>query len=84
MDRDRLEREVAEAIRSAEIKAVADVLRSGARPCLGQSIDYMLEPRSFASARGGRPYRLDVEQWHLDAAERILQDAGMSSAYCLR
>ena len=73
MDREQLRQEVAENVRSAEIKAVADVLRSGTRPCLGQSIEYSVE-HVPVSTRRARPYRLEVEQWHLDAAERMLRE----------
>ena len=76
MDRSQLQKEVAETVRSAEIRAVARVLRSGTRPSLGQSIDYTVEPLPLTPSRSTRPYRVAVEQWHLDAAERLLQETG--------
>ena len=76
MDRDQLQREVAETLRRAEIKAVARVLRSGTRPSLGQFIDYTIEHPPFTPSKRAKPYRVSVEQWHLDAAERLLQEAG--------
>jgi hypothetical protein len=72
MDRDQLRRDIAETVKSAEIKAVANALRSGSRPNLGQSIDYSIETPEVPSKRT-KPYRLEVEQWHLDAAETMLR-----------
>ena len=73
MDRDKLVRDVAETIRTAEVRAVALVLRSGNAPCLGQSVDYTLEPLPLTPTRRSRPYRVTVEQWHLDDAEQMLR-----------
>lgn len=75
MDRDLLRKEVADNVKAAEIKAVANVLRSGARPSLGQSIEYSVDGIPV-STRRARPYRLEVEQWHLEAAERMLRESG--------
>ncbi len=73
MDREELQKVTAEAVRSAEIKAVAAILRSGGQPSLGQSIDYSIVTPPGVSSRSTRPYRLEVEQWHLDAAVKMLR-----------
>ena len=75
VDREQLRQEVADNVRTAEIRAVADILRSGERPALGQSIEYSVE-HIPVSTRRTRPYRLEVEQWHLEAAERMLRETG--------
>jgi len=76
MDRDQLQREVAETVRSAEIRAVARALREGARPALGQTVDYTIEPQPVTPSKRHRPYRVAVEQWHLDEAELMLRGSG--------
>jgi hypothetical protein len=73
MDRGDLQKAIMDAVRTAEIRAVADVIRSGSRPCLGQSIDYLIDTPPGIPKKRMRPYRLEVEQWHLDAAEHLLR-----------
>ena len=64
--------EVEKVIQLSEVKAVARAIRSGRRPRLGETIDYYVPQEPFAgSGRCGKPYRVAVEQWHLDAAERL-------------
>jgi len=85
MDLEEVRNEVEKVIRLSEVKAVAHALRAGNRPRLGQVIDYVIEPPPngsdrFTLLRGSpgkreRPYRVAVEQWHLDAAERMLHEA---------
>ena len=82
MDTEEVRKEVERIIRLSEIKAVARALRSGNSPRIGQSFDYMIEPPPDASGQvatpredHGRPYRLVVEQWHLDAAQRLLDES---------
>jgi hypothetical protein len=72
MDRGELQKAIVDAVRTAEVRAVADVIRSGSRPCLGQSIDYSIDTPPGIAVKRTRPYRLEVEQWHLDAAEHLL------------
>ena len=67
-----------EVIRNAEVKAVADLFRSGRRPCLGQFVDYAIDPEPAVSSKRKKPYRLTVEQWHLDEAEGLLFAAGLN------
>jgi purine nucleoside phosphorylase len=81
MDWDPLRFQVEEVIRLSEARAVADLMRAGDLVRLGQYVDYFVEPSE--PARGvvrparhsalEKPYRVAVEQWHLDAAERMLQ-----------
>lgn len=73
MDREELQRVTTDAVRSAEIKAVAEILRSGSQPSLGQTIDYSIVTPPGVPSKRTRPYRLEVEQWHLDAAEKMLR-----------
>jgi hypothetical protein len=84
MDREQVRKEVERIIRSSEIKAVAHALRSGNPPRIGQTVDYMIEPPTDESghiaappthpAHKSRPYRLVVEQCHLDSARRMLEE----------
>lgn len=74
-----IESRIEEIIRTSEILAVARALRSGDRPRVGQSIDYYLEPETNGlfspatdSAKQGKPYRTVIEQWHFDAAVRMV------------
>lgn len=68
--------DIEEMIRAAEVRAVANVIRQAGSVQLGQMIDYRLESgpdgTRQASRRGSRPYRLLVEQWHIDAAAAML------------
>ena len=90
MELDQVRGEVEKVIRWSEVKAVACALRSGNRPRVGQVIDYVIEPPPSASdcftlLRGSsvkreKPYRVAVEQWHLDAADRMIHEATMHSA----
>lgn len=82
MSWDPIREEMREIIRQSEIKAVARELRSGNRPHIGQLVDYYIEAQGTVSclfdaghAPGRKPttpFRLVVEQWHLDAANRML------------
>lgn len=81
MEGDDLRKEVEKIIRSSEIKAVARALKSGNRPHIGETIDYVIEPPLSActhpapvKAPRNKPYRLVIESWHLEAAERILHE----------
>lgn len=73
MDRGEFQKAIMDAVRTAEVRAVADVIRSGSRPCLGQAIDYSIDTPPGIPVKRTRPYRLEVEQWHLDAAEHLLR-----------
>ncbi len=66
--------QVEEIIRHSEVMAVVRALRSGQAPRLGTTVDYVIEaPSSEASLTAKtKPYRVTVEQWHLDAARRML------------
>ena len=91
MDQAQVRGEVEQVIRWSEVKAVAEALRAGNRPRIGQVIDYVIEPPPYASDRftmlrgssGKRekPYRVAIEQWHLDAAERMLDEAKAQPVY---
>jgi hypothetical protein len=66
-------------IRHSEVMALVRAIRSGTAPRIGDSIDYFievpaaLERRAFArpQSKAQRPYRFQVEQWHLDAARDV-------------
>jgi len=75
MDREKLRDDVAQVVRSAEIRAVAHILQSGQRPTLGQYVDYAIDSIPLTPVKRSRPYRVAVEQWHIDAAERLLRRA---------
>ena len=69
--------QVEEVIRQSEVMAVVREVRSGRPPRLGASVDYFIEapgerPCGPAGIKKAKPYRVAVEQWHLDAAQRIL------------
>jgi len=91
MDQVQVRGEVEKVIRRSEVKAVAQALRVGNRPRVGQVIDYVIEPPPHASdrftmLRGSsvkreKPYRVAIEQWHLDAAERMLHEAKAQPVY---
>jgi hypothetical protein len=63
--------EVSKLIKKSEVAAVVLALRSGSAPRIGQLVDYeILSARP--SEKPSRPYRVAVEQWHLDEAQRML------------
>jgi hypothetical protein len=74
-----VECETERIIRHSEVMAVVRAIRSGTAPRLGDSLDYLievpaaLERRAFARPRNKapKPYRFQVEQWHLDAARDV-------------
>lgn len=76
MDLNRIVASVEEAARVAEVRAVANLIRQTGSVQLGQAIDYRLDSEetisSFRRARS-LPYRLTVEKWHVEAAERMLE-----------
>ena len=67
-------------IRHSEVMALVRAIRSGAAPRIGASVDYFievpaaLERRALARPqnKAQKPYRFEVEQWHLDAARDVL------------
>ena len=69
-------------IRHSEVMAVVRALRSGRIPRIGETLDYFIEvppalerravPRPQSKAP--RPYRFEVEQWHLDLAIQSSSD----------
>jgi hypothetical protein len=71
-------------IRHSEVMALVRAIRSGTAPRLGDGVDYFievpaaLERRAFARPqnKAQRPYRFQVEQWHLDAARDVLKSTG--------
>lgn len=71
--------EVEQIIRTSEILAVARALQAGNQLRVGETIDYFIEPEVSRSAicvkpsKNTKPYRVPVEQWHLDAAIRMLE-----------
>ena len=79
-----IECETERIIRLSEVMAVVRAIRSGAAPHLRDSLDYFievpaaLERRAFARPqnKAQRPYRFQVEQWHLDAARDVLKSTG--------
>jgi hypothetical protein len=84
MDQGQICGEVEKTIRQSEVEAVARALRAGNPPRLGQMIDYTIEPlgghaatlRALGAGLSGKrnkPYRLAVEQWHLEAANRVVE-----------
>jgi hypothetical protein len=68
--------EVQSVVRNSEVLAVVRVMRSGRTPIIGDSLDYFIEIPSDGSAgfqaKARKPYRFEVEQWHLDAASRLV------------
>jgi hypothetical protein len=82
MNWDPLSLQVEEVIRLSEIRAVADCMLAGNPVRLGQVVDYFVAPPQSPAGvmvqPGGsaheKPYRVAVQQWHLDAAERMLQE----------
>ena len=81
--------EVEKIVRLSEVRAVVNALKAGERPCVGQLIDYFIEPpgsgpdsliqqRGFFAKRE-KPYRVAVEQWHLDAAHQMLASLSIAS-----
>ena len=81
--------EVEKIVRLSEVRAVANALKAGERPCAGQLIDYFIEPPgseldSLIQQRGyftkrEKPYRVAVEQWHLDEAYQMLASLSIAS-----
>ena len=72
MNRNVLVTEVERVIQSSEVQAVARAIRTGRAPRLGETIEYDLPQEPFGcSGRRGKPYRVAVEQWHLEAAEKL-------------
>ncbi len=72
---------VEQVIRSSEVRAVAKLIGSGKLVRLGQVVDYFIEldfetpPNNYAGLtlhRKRSSYRVAVEPWHLEAAERML------------
>jgi hypothetical protein len=63
--------EVSKMIKQSEVAAVVRVLRSGSAPRIGQVVDYEILNARLAE-KPSRPYRVAVEQWHLDEARRML------------
>ena len=79
-DLNQLAAKVEETIRGSEVQAVANLIRAGGSVRLGQVIDYRIDspaqPETLARNRTcSKPYRVTVEQWHLDAAEALLRSA---------
>ncbi len=68
---DTIDSQVERIVRESEIEAVVRALRTGKTPRIGEMLDYEIERVNQKSNRC-RPYRVAVEQWHLDAARRIL------------
>jgi hypothetical protein len=75
MTNDEIQREVEQIVRRSEIRAVAEAIRAGRRPQLGDVFDYTIElppdhdVRFSSNGHKSRDrYQLVVEQWHLDAA----------------
>jgi len=66
--------QVEEIIRHSEVMAVVRALRSGQPPRLGTTVDYFIEAPSGSGCVSPKtkPYRVAVEQWHLDAARQML------------
>ena len=68
-----------EIIRTSEILAVARALSAGNAVHVGEQIDYFIEPEALrlpvkaGATQAGRPYRTEVQQWHLDRAHSVLQ-----------
>ena len=67
-------------IRHSEVMALVRAIRSGTVPRIGYSVDYFLEVPAALERRAlarpqnkaQKPYRFEVEQWHLDAARDVL------------
>jgi hypothetical protein len=85
---DALNAQVAEVLRSSEVRAVAQRILSGDPVRIGQIVDYaIVPPPAVAGAMGlqrgsarSKPYRVAVEQWHLEEAERMLNETRHGSA----
>ena len=79
---DALNAQVAEVLRSSEVRAVAQRIVSGDPVRIGQIVDYLIVPPPAVAGvmgfqRGSarpKPYRVAVEQWHLEEAERMLNE----------
>ena len=73
---DALDMRVEEMIRSCEVRALANLLRSVRSVSVGQVVDYFVEPETAmgksTAERKRSSYRVAVEQWHLDGAKRML------------
>ena len=79
---DALSAQVAEVLRLSEVRAVAQRILSGDPVRIGQIVDYAIVPPPAVAGvmglqRGSarpKPYRVAVEPWHLEEAERILKE----------
>jgi len=74
--------EIERQIRRMEVLAVVRALRSGRTPHIGEGFEYFIDypskehPGAFAHPRKTlKPYRFEMEQWHLDAAREALANA---------
>ena len=66
-----LSAKVEEIVRRSEVEAVARALRTGQTPRVGEMIDYEIEGVRQKTRRS-QPYRVAIEQWHLDAARGMV------------
>jgi hypothetical protein len=71
-NRNSVQSEVEQIVRTSEILAVARALQAGNNLRIGQTVDYFIEPCGVAK-KTGKPYRVPIEQWHLDAAKQMVE-----------
>jgi purine nucleoside phosphorylase len=85
---DALSAQVAEVLRLSEVRAVAQRILSGKPVHIGQIVDYTIVPPPVGGGTMGlhqgsarpKPYRVAVEPWHLEEAERMLNEIRRGSA----
>ena len=81
MESDRLVDMVEGFVRDAEVNAVANRIRENGKVQVGQIVDYQIDfpgaAKMSATRSSSRPYRLAIEQWHIDSAEAMLRVSGV-------
>ena len=65
-----LRNQVEQIIRRSEVRAVAQAMKSGGRPRIGDVLDYTIDVPGLAKPSRSRSstYRFSVEAWHLSEA----------------
>ena len=83
MNIDLLRAQVEQTVRRSEIRAVARAIQNGQRPKAGDVLNYTIEGDSHGVFNGVNgavrkkripSYQLTIEDWHLAAAIRMIQN----------
>jgi hypothetical protein len=64
------------AVRDSQVTAVAQLIRSGVVPRVGDVHEHHLGPQpatGLSNGRGRNTYAFSIEAWHIDEAVRLLK-----------